>query len=109
MIRLAVKNINSTDKIKKPAKKKALLAFFVALTVVIVAAISMANFIKAKEYDNLSSQVSEECESVKAVAEKESEIINGKGFDEYCEEIAREQYGYAKPGEYVLYDSSYGN
>ena len=109
MIKLAKDKENVKAESGKPAVKKFLVIGVLVLTVVIVAFFSAMNFVKAKEYDKLSEQVSEECESVKSDVSKKSDIIDGTGFDEYCEEIAREQYGYAKPGEYVLYDSSFGN
>ena len=109
MITLADKAKSNTKQTGKLAVRKLLVIVVLALTVVIVAVFSALNFVKAQEYNKLSEQVSEECESVKSDVSKKSDIIDGTGFDEYCEEIAREQYGYAKPGEYVLYDSSFGN
>lgn len=108
MIKLA-KEKSSKKPSGKPAVKKFLLIGVLALTAVVVVVFSAVNFVRAKEYDKLSEQVATECESVKSDVSKKSDIIDGSGFDEYCEEIAREQYGYAKPGEYVLYDSSFGN
>ncbi len=109
MIKLADEKKTKKKQTGKPAVKKLLVIVVLALTIVIVAVFSAMNFVKAQEYNKLSEQVSEECESVKSDVSKKSDIIDGTGFDEYCEEIAREQYGYAKPGEYVLYDSSFGN
>ena len=109
MIKLADEMKTKKKQTGKPAVKKLLVIVVLALTIVIVAVFSAMNFVKAQEYNKLSEQVSKECESVKYDVSKKSDIIDGTGFDEYCEEIAREQYGYAKPGEYVLYDSSFGN
>lgn len=109
MIELAKNATNNKEKAGKPAVKNFLVIGVLVLTVVIVVVFSAVNFVKAKDYDKRSEQVSEECESVKSDVSKKSDIIDGTGFDEYCEEIAREQYGYAKPGEYVLYDSSFGD
>lgn len=109
MIELAKNTTNNKEKADKPAVKNFLVIGVLVLTVVIVVVFSAVNFVRAKDYDKRSEQASEECESVKSDVSKKSDIIDGTGFDEYCEEIAREQYGYAKPGEYVLYDSSFGD
>lgn len=96
------------NKVGNPFVRKLLFVGVIALTVIMLA-FSAVNFVRAKDYDKRSEQVATEIESVSSDVSRKTEIIDGKGFDEYCEEIAREQYGYAKPGEYVLYDSSYGN
>lgn len=80
---------------------------FTAVAVVLLTA-SARNFKKADDYNRLAKQVSAQADSYKAQAEEESNIISGIGFYDYCEKVAREQYGYAKPGEYVLHDSSFG-
>ena len=36
------------------------------------------------------------------------EILDEEDHDEYFEKIAREKYGYCKPGEKVYYNSSFG-
>ena len=49
---------------------------------------------------------------LKNLIDKESaeiqEILDEENHDEYFEKIAREEYGYCKPGEKVYYNSSYG-
>ena len=37
-----------------------------------------------------------------------AETLKEENHDEYFEKVAREQYGYCKPGEKVYYDSAYG-
>ena len=53
--------------------------------------------------------MSGECEEIKNENEELKRFLEDKNHDEYYEKIAREQYGYAKPGERVFYDSSFGN
>ena len=58
-----------------------------------------------KEIEELSGQV-EEMQSENQEMER---FLDDENHDEYYEKIAREDYGYAKPGERVFYDSSFGN
>ena len=53
--------------------------------------------------------MSAECEEIKNENEELERFLEDKNHDEYYEKIAREQYGYARPGERVFYDSSFGN
>lgn len=88
-------------------KRIAIVVFAIALVAVTVF-LSARNYSRANALSKSIDEVSMECEQIKEDIAEKQELINGKGFDEYCEKIAREKYGYAKPGEYVIYDSSYG-
>jgi cell division protein FtsB len=67
-----------------------------------------SNFIKLndinKEIDAIDTSISQLDEESDEILE----ILNEKNHDEYFEKIAREEYGYCKPGEKVYYNSSYG-
>lgn len=108
--------IGLVGKSKTPKKKhfkfsiKKLIMLVVAIVLLSSAfMVSAANWRKAAEYKQQTKDAVEQCEQAKQEIEKANNLINGKGFDEYCEKIAREKYGYVKPGEYVICDSSFGN
>ncbi|MCM1364096.1 MAG: septum formation initiator family protein [Faecalibacterium sp.] len=89
--------------------KKLLIALAVVIALTFTISVSAVNYSKAYDYKSQTAAAKAECEEVKKEIQKDIDLINGKGFDEYCEKIAREKYDYAKPGEYVIYDSSFGN
>lgn len=89
--------------------KRAALILVVSVIVVFSLCVGMKNYSKAGAYNRGTSDVSSKCSEVQNEIDEKEKLINGEGFDSYCEKIAREKYGYAKPGEHVIYDSSYGN
>ncbi|MCM1543963.1 MAG: septum formation initiator family protein [Ruminococcus sp.] len=89
--------------------RRLLIALVVAVALTFTISVGAVNYSKANDYKSQIAEAEAQCEKVKEEIKKDSDLINGKGFDEYCEKIAREKYGYAKPGEYVIYDSSFGN
>lgn len=106
---MAVKSISDAKPKKKPIRKYHLLwiLIFVMGFMVLFGKIS-SNFIKLNELnkeiealDQGISQLDEESAEIQA-------ILDEKNHDEYFEKIAREEYGYCKPGEKVYYNSSYG-
>ncbi|MBQ8028865.1 MAG: hypothetical protein IJ262_05620 [Clostridia bacterium] len=88
--------------------KRVIIAVVAIVVICFVAVYSAINFSKAAEYRSAAEEASSVCEDIKQDISEKNELIKGEGFDEYCEKIAREDYGYAKPGEYVIYDSSFG-
>lgn len=88
-------------------KRAFVFAVIVALIVTTVV-VKVLNDAKANEFGDLTDEVTSECSEVQNEISEKNQLINGEGFDEYCEKIAREEYGYAKPGENVIYDSSFG-
>lgn len=94
---------------KYPLFTKVALAVVALAAICFVVVVSAINFSTAAGYREDSAEASQLCEEIKEDISEKSDLIDGKGFDEYCEKIAREKYGYAKPGEYVIYDSSFGN
>lgn len=91
-------------------KVKKLLAVLTAAGIIIFSVcIGFKNYAKARAYDANSEEISSKCQDVQTQIEEKEKLIDGEGFDSYCEAIAREKYGYAKPGETVIYNSAYGN
>ncbi len=106
---MAVKSINDAKPKKKPIRKFHLLWILIAVMgfMVLFGKIS-SNFIKLnelnKEYETVSNSISQ----LNAESAEIQEILDEENHDEYFEKIAREEYGYCKPGEKVYYNSSYG-
>ena len=94
---------------KKPKQKiiRNLIFVFAIIALVTATIVSTINYKKAAAYKEEAEKVSQEIENYKEDADEIQALIDGEGFDEYCEKIAREKYGYAKPGEYVIYNSSH--
>ena len=111
---MAVKNFSEAQQKQKKQQKSKIRRFhavWMAVAVVfcaIVAGTCISNYSKAAEYNEQADKVSEE---ISALDKETSEIavtLQKKNHDEYFEKIAREEYGYCKPGEKIFYDSSYG-
>ncbi len=109
MFKLAVETFKGKKTYSKFTLKKLLITVAVLLVLVFAIGVSAVNYSKAYAYKAQTAEAMTQCEEVKKEIKKDSDLIDGKGFDDYCEKIAREKYGYAKPGEYVIYDSSFGN
>lgn len=99
---------NKTNSISKKAVKRTAIIVFLVVTVVSTVIISAYNYSKASALKQSTLNASAECSDVQDDIAEKSALIEGEGFDEYCEKIAREKYGYARPGEFVIYDSSFG-
>ena len=74
-----------------------------------IIASSVSNYKKAKEYRIEAEKKEQQAQETLEKNEEIERRLNEGNLDEYIEKIAREQYGYAKPGERVVYDSSFGN
>lgn len=107
---MAVRDFASAKKSSKkfrPTKTRFLIIFaIVALFGVMVFGCILPNYAKASEYDEETAQLLNN----KAVLDAEStQIVDSLDHqDELFEKIAREEYGYCKPGEKVFYSSSFG-
>lgn len=84
--------------------KRAIIVFSFILSFVFTSFVSLSNYATAKEYNRQAAEIVAECDEMKKEIEKKNEIINGDMYDFYCEKIAREQYGYVKPGEKIIYE-----
>lgn len=111
---MAVRNIDEARKnrIKKEPRKlsRTHLVMIAAMVVLFGTAVGICalNYAQAAEYENQISRISEEASSVSLESAEIKETLKEENHDEYFEKVAREQYGYCKPGEKVYYDSAYG-
>lgn len=107
---MAVREFKTPKKSRKktPAQRVhiAIAVAVVALFAVTLFGVIMPNYSAAAEYDEQITQL----EAKKAALEAESEEISDSLGNEMelFEKIAREDYGYCKPGEKVFYGSSFG-
>ena len=106
---MAVKSINDAKPKKKTLRKSHLLWILIAVMgfMVLFGKISL-NFIKLNELNKEIDAISQSITELDKESAEIQEILNEKNHDEYFEKIAREEYGYCKPGEKVYYNSSYG-
>ena len=106
---MAVKSINDAKPKKKPMRKSHLLWILIAVMgfMVLFGKIS-SNFIKLNELNKEIAAIDESITELDKESAEIQEILNEENHDEYFEKIAREEYGYCKPGEKVYYNSSYG-
>lgn len=109
MLVLAVKNISDA----KPKKKKFRKVHFLWIVLAVVGFMVLfgkisSNYIKLgelnKEIEAMQQQITELDEESADI----KEILDEEDHDDYFEKIAREKYGYCKPGEKVYYNSSFG-
>ncbi len=106
---MAVKQFVPAKKAKRVQKHSVILFIVVFSFVCLAVASCVVNYSHAADNNAQASQMSGECEEIKNENEELKRFLEDKNHDEYYEKIAREQYGYAKPGERVFYDSSFGN
>ncbi len=106
---MAIRNINEA----KPKKKKfrkvhyLWLLLVVGIFVFVVGGIS-SNFVRVNQLKNEIGDIDREITQLDEESAAIEQILNEKNHDEYFEKIAREEYGYCKPGEKVYYNSSFG-
>lgn len=106
---MAVRNINEA----KPKKKKfhkvnILLGTFFVLISVIAFSVFFTNMEKANAFEDEYNDLFVKTQQLQANSLEIEEILNDDDHYEYFEKIARENYGYCKPGEKVYYNSSFG-
>lgn len=106
---MAVKNISDAKPKKKSISKFHLLwiLIFVMGFMVLFGKIS-SNFVKLNELNKEIAAIEADITELDMESAEIQEILNEENHDEYFEKIAREEYGYCKPGEKVYYNSSYG-
>ena len=111
---MAVRHIDEAKKLqakKEPRRvKKVHIVMAAAMILLFGTAIgtTAVNYAKAADYNEQISLINEEASRVSAESAEIAETLKEENHDEYFEKIAREQYGYCKPGEKVYYDSAYG-
>lgn len=106
---MAVKNISDA----KPKKKKFRKVHFLWIVLAVMGFMVLfgkisANYIKLGELNKEIEAIDKEIEQLDKESAEIKEILDEKDHDDYFEKIAREKYGYCKPGEKVYYDSSFG-
>lgn len=106
---MAVKQFVPKKKEKKLKKHSVAFILLFVLCVGLVITGCIVNYAHAAENNAQVAALSQKCEEVKAQNDELEHFLEDKNHDEYYEKIAREQYGYAKPGERIFYDSSFGN
>ncbi len=106
---MAVKQFVPAVNHKKVQKHSVILFFLVFAFVALAIVGCIVNYAHAAENNAEASEISSECAELKEENKELERFLKDENHDEYYEKIAREQYGYAKPGERVFYDSSYGN
>ena len=94
---------------KSNRKHSILLILLILAFVGIIAVGCIMNYTKAAANNKEIAALSEEVSEAQAENEELEHFLEDENHDEYYEKIAREEYGYAKPGERVFYDSSFGN
>ena len=106
---LAVKNISDAKPKKKKFRKVHFLWILLAVMgfMVLFGKIS-SNYIKLGELNKEIEAVKQDITELDEESEDIKEILNEENHDDYFEKIAREKYGYCKPGEKVYYNSSFG-
>ncbi len=106
---MAVKNISDA----KPKKKKFRKVHFLWIVLAVMGFMVLfgkisSNYIKLgelnKEIEAMQQQITELDEESADI----KEILDEEDHADYFEKIAREKYGYCKPGEKVYYNSSFG-
>ena len=106
---LAVKNIADAKPKKKKLRKVHYLWILLAVMgfMVLFGKIS-SNYIKLGQLDKEIEAIQQQITELDAESDEIQAILDEENHDEYFEKIAREEYGYCKPGEKVYYNSSFG-
>lgn len=106
---MAVKNISDA----KPKKKKFRKVHFIWIILAVMGFMVLfgkisSNYIKLGELNKEIEAVQQNISELDEESEDIREILDEENHDDYFEKIAREKYGYCKPGEKVYYNSSFG-
>lgn len=111
---MAVRHIDEAKKLQAKKEPRRLKKFHIVLAAAMILLFGTAvgttavNYAKAADYNEKISLINEQASAVSAESAEIAETLKEENHDEYFEKVAREQYGYCKPGEKVYYDSAYG-
>ena len=111
---MAVRHIDEAKKLqsRKEPRRVSKLHIVMAAAMILLFGTAIGttavNYAKAADYNEQVSVINEEASRVSAESAEIAETLKEENHDEYFEKVAREQYGYCKPGEKVYYDSAYG-
>lgn len=106
---MAVRNIREAKPKKKPFRKSHFLWLVLIVCAFVFVFGSLAlNFMEYNRLVEKEAQLEQEITMLDEESAEIKEILDSKDHDDYFEKIAREKYGYCKPGEKVYYNSSFG-
>ena len=106
---MAVKNISDA----KPKKRKFRKVHFLWIVLAVMGFMVLfgkisSNYIKLGELKQEIATIEQDISKLDEESADIKEILDEENHDDYFEKIAREKYGYCKPGEKVYYNSSFG-
>ncbi len=102
-------SVQKSEAVGRRPKRSILLVLFIVVLVAVTLIQTAYNYAQAAKTTQKIEEVSAQVEKVRTENEKQEYFLKKENHDAYFEKIAREEYGYAKPGERVVYDSSFGN
>ncbi len=106
---MAVRNINEVKPNRKSISKyHIVLILVIALMSTFVITKCVSNYARAAEYNREASEIEAAATAISEESADISETLKAENHEAYFEKIAREEYGYCKPGEKVYYNSSFG-
>ncbi len=102
---MAVKEFRPAKSRFKVKYKKTYLCAFVAFIIVtaVCFGIRLSNNTAIAGYEKQIAEVQQKVDMLNDENNEYISVLNSSDRSEYYEKIAREVYGYAKPGEYVFY------
>ena len=105
--------VRSFGEAKKAKKKEIKIVHIVMIFVAVVFTALLfsqcvTNYVRAAEYNREAAEIESLATSVSVESSEISETLKEENHMAYFEKIAREEYGYCKPGEKVYYNSSFG-
>lgn len=106
---MAVRNINEA---KRPKRRVHFVKYIWIVIVVLIIASGISKYyvnkVKTREMRQEIEQVQTKIDDLDAQSTEIKEILDDDDHLEFFEKIAREDRGYHKQGEKVIYGSSYG-
>ena len=105
---MAVKEFKPSKSRVKIKYKKTYLVLLILFMFVSVFCIGIRinNDAAIAEYDRQIAEVQEKVDKMSAENDEYTAVLTSTDRSAYYEKIAREVYGYAKPGEYVFYKTA---
>lgn len=102
---MAVKEFRPAKSKFKVKYKKTYLCTFIAFVIVTVVCfgIKLSNDSAIAAYEQQIAEVQQKVDTLNEENDEYSSVINSTDRSEYYGKIAREVYGYGKPGEYIFY------
>lgn len=105
--------IRSFVEAKKAQKKEVKIvhisiAFVVIAMTVLLFTQCLTNNARAAEFNEEAARLESMATSISVESSEIAETLKAENHEAYFEKIAREEYGYCKPGEKVYYNSSFG-